>query len=205
MDLKTLQNFDIKNLKNLNISQIKDNIFGQPTIFINILLIGLTIFATIYIYKNNRLQSQKLTQELQEKQKKTALVGEYTGIEKEYTTVLNGFPEFINTDELINKLSQYAVEHNVQIVNYLRTDPKKDEFSEQAMINLNIAAEAYKDIILFVNDIEKSPYAVRIGRWSAERDIRPYTYGARASRDQPMDKEDRIKVNLEIVSIKIKK
>ena len=76
MNLKDLSKLDIKDLQNIDLSQAKDFLTSRPDILINILLIAVTLFATMYVYNRHSLQSTQIEQQILELTEKTEIVDE---------------------------------------------------------------------------------------------------------------------------------
>ena len=123
-----MKKLTVKDLKSFNLAQVKEIVSKRPDIFINILLIGLTLFGTIYLYSHRTRESQRLQSEVQQMTEKLAAVQEYEAVGKEYEEFIKAFPQPIPGDQLINKLSQVAVSHNIQILAFSPAEKKKSDF-----------------------------------------------------------------------------
>ena len=165
MNIKNLEKIDPKNLKNINIAQIKEWIQKYPEIFINILLIPLTLFAIIYISSGQQKEAQRLKNTVTEMKSKADVVARLGQVQKEYDEFIKKFPQSIETDRLIDKISEFAVTHNVQITSYTPAKQKTSGLVELTTISINISGNNYNDIVAFIKDIEESPYTLKVEKW----------------------------------------
>jgi len=198
----------MKNLKEFNLSRLKEIFTNRPDIFINILLIGLTLFATISLYSYYSHKKSRLEGQVQDMEGRLALVEDYQKTEKEYQGLVKAFPQGIESDQLITKLSDFAVAHNVQILTFSPAEKKSEEFFEQVSINMNIACDNYDNIVAFLKDIESSSYSIFIQKWSGK--IREKAAEKRKGRslESAPSLEQRqnpvVEANIEITSIHLK-
>ena len=165
MDIKNLLKIDPKNIKAINVAQIKETMQKHPEIFINILLIPLTLFAIIYVYSGQRKEAQRLKDVITELKSKTGVVTRLGQTQKEYDEWVKKFPQTIAGDRLIDKISEFAVTHSVQITSYTPAKQKASGLIEQTTISINISSNNYDDIVAFVKDIEESPYTLKVEKW----------------------------------------
>ena len=165
MDIKNLIKIDPKNFKNINITQIKEALQKHPEIFVNILLIPLTLFAIIYLYSGRQKEAQKLRNTIVEMRGKADVVARLGQTQKEYDEFIKKFPQSIESDRLIDKISEFAVTHNVQITSYTPAKQKTSGLVELTSISINISSNNYDDIVAFIKDIEESPYTLKVEKW----------------------------------------
>ncbi len=166
--IQKLNSITIDDIKNLKKEQIKEIILGRPEITINILLIAITLYATIFIYSADKNKAKELKNEAVQLKEKLKVVNKSNKLKEEYATFINNFPENINMDELSNKLSEFAVTHNVQILFFTPGGKAKTDFSETTHIKLRISAKNYASVIYFMKEIEESNYNISVERWYGE-------------------------------------
>jgi len=199
MNLKDLSNIDINDLKNIDIRGVQNNIRNRPDIVINVLLIVVTILASIFIYTKQKTEAKKLKNDIEKSEKKLAAVKLRNKIEEEHDTFLSTFPESLNVDEFITMISDYAVNRNIQIQSFSPTKRSNYQFSWVESTSVSISAENYKDIVLFVQDIENSEHNVRIAIWNG-------TLGRKKTRRRGAPSgNNTVSAKLKIESVGIKK
>lgn len=162
MDLKDLKNIDLNDLRNIDVEDIKNVLLSRLDITINIALIGLTLFGTIYIFNWHRGKTSQLQNKIIELEEKKQIVKHHTKIKKEFDAFVDAFPSFMTKDELGKKLSEYAVDNNVQIISFSPQENKNKGLYDISSFKLRASSTEFKDLILFLKDIEKAPYSIRV-------------------------------------------
>lgn len=166
MNLKDLNNIDIKDLQNVDWSQAKDRLQSQPDLLINIILVVVT-FAVLFSTFNKHTQTTKSSEiEILELQERLDAVEKFETAKTQHSNFLKEAPKSIAGDQLIQTLSEFAIKRNIQILSFLPAKKKNNKLVNLTSVKVNIASENYADIILFVHDIEKSSYPIRIEKWS---------------------------------------
>ena len=67
---------------------------------------------------------------------------------------------------VIDKVTDFAARREVQIVSVAPSERDSKKFYDKVVVTLNIVVKGYKKLCLFINDIENSPYALRLEKWS---------------------------------------
>ncbi len=194
----SLRNFNIGDLQNIDARQIVEMLRQRFDIVLNIFLILVTVLTISGIVAGYRKRSQAMTWEIKQMQERLGVVKESQGLKGEYAEFLKHFPKSILTDQLINKLSEFAVYRQVQIVSFSPLKEKGDDYIAVAGVQLNIVSANYKNIILFMRDVEDAPYSVRVDRWSAKMKDRKNTEGMSEIKKQTVE------ASMEISSIRLK-
>ncbi len=194
----SLKNFNVKDLQNIDARQIAEMLQQRLDIALNIFLILVTVLATNGIVANYRKRSQTMTWEIQQRQERLEAVKESQKIKGEYAEFLEHFPKSILTDQLINKLSEFAAYRQVQVLSFSPLKEKGDDYIAVTGVQLNITSANYKNIILFMKDIEDAPYSLRVDRWSAKMKEQKGNERVAETRKQTVE------ANMEISSIRLK-
>lgn len=166
--IERLNSITLEDIKKLDKEQIKEFIIGRPEISVNILLIALTLYATIFIYNSDKKKAQEFRKQAVELKEKLKVVKRSDELRLQYQSFLNAFPESINIDELSNKLSEFAVANNVQILFFTPGGKIKTDFKEITNIKIRISSGNYANIIYFIKQIEESNFNISIERWYGE-------------------------------------
>ncbi len=196
--LASLRNFNIRDLQNIDARQLGDMLRQRLDIVLNIVLILVTIVITIGLVGSYGKRSQTLTWEIKQLEDRTAAVKESERLKGEYSKFLGSFPKFIVTDQLINKLSEFAANRRVQILSFSPMKEKSDDYIKVSGVQLNISAENYKNIVLFMKDVEDASYALRVGQWSAKMREQTVQGGGEGLRKQTVE------ANMEIGAIRLR-
>mgnify|MGYP001559198009 CR=1 FL=1 len=197
IDLKDLRNININDLRNIDVSWMKEAFARRPHIFINSLIILVTVVTVITGFKGYAKKSATLKWEITKLQERMDAVEESNRLQKEYKAFVSSFPKSILIEQLISKLSEFAANRRVQITSFAPVKEKGDTYKKVGWVQLNVSSSRYQDVVFFIKDIEDAPYAMRVGKWSGKM------------QEEILQEEDRkiakksVVANLEISSIKL--
>ena len=103
-------------------------------------------------------------------------------------------------DQLIDKISALATNHNIQIQSFSPAEETNGDFWQLSNLSINISCRKYKEVILFIQEIENLPYAIQIQKWSGK---------GKEGSSRNLNREDQvdnvIEANIKIGSITLKK
>lgn len=197
INLKDLRNINIDDLRNIDVAWMKEAVARRPHIFINSLVVLVTVVVVITGFKGYAKKSATLKWEITKLQERMDAVEESKRLQKEHQAFVASFPKSILIEQLISKLSEFAANRHVQITSFAPVKEKGDVYKKVGWVQLNVSSSRYQDIVFFIKDIEDAPYAMRVGKWSGKM------------QEEILQEEDRkiekksIVVNLEISSIKL--
>ena len=166
--IAALRGFNIRDLQNIDAQQLGDMLRQRMDIVLHVALVLVTIVATIGMFKGYGKRSEMLTWEIKQFEEKIAAVKESDRLKGEHSKFMENFPGPIVTDQLVNKLSEFAAHRQVQILSFSPIKEKSDDYIKVAGVHINVASESYKNIVLFMKDVEDAPYALQVGQWSAK-------------------------------------
>jgi len=207
MNLKDLNNINLKDLQNVDWKDLQDRAQNKPEIIINIVLILVTLAVVGFSYQKGSKTVSSLEKEIKELKEKSEAVRKSTLTTGRYNAFMSKTQKFISGDQLIEKLSEFAIRRNVQILTFSPANEKNNNFITLTNIKINVASEDYTNIILFMRDIETSPFLIRVGSWEANL-ITTQEHRSRRSRSSKITApkaKNFIEASVEIESIKFKK
>ena len=194
----SLRNININDLRNIDARQIGDMLRQRVDIALNITLVLVTMAATVLMVKGSGKRSEMLTWEIKQLEERGEAVKESERLKSEYAAFLKSFPESILTDQLINKLSEFAADRQVQILSFSPVKEKGDNYIKVTGVQISVSADNYKNIVLFMKDVEDAPYALQVGQWSATMKEQRIKAGAEEFRKQTVE------ANIQIGAIQFK-
>ncbi|MCK5179365.1 MAG: type 4a pilus biogenesis protein PilO [Candidatus Omnitrophica bacterium] len=211
MNLKDLNSINVKDLQNIDWDRVKDRIQSQPDLLINILLVIVTfavLFSTFNTYTKTAKTSKAETIALQ---KRLVALKKFEAAKKEHSDFLKEIPKAIASDQLIQTLSELAIQRDIQILSFSPAKKRSNALVNLTSVVVNVASKDYASIILFVHDIEESSYPVRVESWSGsslkpgETPRRRSQRSSRRTANETIDtKEDYIKATITIASVELK-
>ena len=166
MNLKDLNKIDVSRLKEIDLKRTKEWLLSQPGLLINSLLIVVTIVVVFSTYNKNTETTKSLQEERVQLQERLEAIEKFNAVEKEYKSFTKNIPQTIEADQLITTLSEFAIARGVRILAFSPAKEENNLFFNVTSVEINVASEDYASIVLFMHDIESSPYLMRIGKWS---------------------------------------
>lgn len=166
--VERLKAIDLKELRNIDASQIKDVLRRRPDVIINTVLIVVALAATLNAVKGYGRKSQTLDWEIKKMKERVDALGESKRLQKEYDAFMRDFPQSILTDQLISKLSEFAANRRVQIISFSPEKERGDEYIKVAKVRIDVITDHYRDLVLFMKDIEDAPYTMRVEKWAGK-------------------------------------
>lgn len=164
--MEKLKGLDLKELQNIDADQVKEAIRRRPDILITALLIVVTFAVTLQAVKAYGRKSKTLAWEIKKMQERTAALDESRRLKEEYETFMKNFPEAVLVDQISGRISEFAANRHVQIVSFSPEKEKNDEYIRVRGVRLEVATADYRNLVLFVKDIEDAPYMMRIEKWT---------------------------------------
>ena len=194
---------DINILKNINSEQIVEFFKNRIDISVNILLIAVMMYVTIYIYTGNKKKLVDLQQQVAQTSEKLSVTQDIEAMQNKHDSFIQRFPKPIESDQISSKLSAFAADHNVQILSFSPAETKSDEYIELTRVNMRIASDNYDEIVSFVQSIENSSLALNVESWSGALNDPQGGYSQRR-KSQETGSENLITADIKIGSIQLK-
>lgn len=206
MDWRELNQIDIRDLKNLDYGEILQKIRRRPDVLINLLLVmGSLIFCLRY-YAKSQAETRTAKVDIPQLEKKIKNIKGHESLKKELDYFLTHIPPSIEGEKFINQVTDFAVKRNIQIESFTPAKERDEPLYELSSFTMSVSAKDYRDIWLFIHDIETSPQCIHIVSFSGYMDLA--LQGGRGGMRRTSTKMDpqksRIKADLEIASIKFK-
>ena len=110
---------------------------------------------------------------------------------------MSQFPKVIEKEKLIDKLSEYARDNNIQVSSFSPINETEAEFAKTQTIKINVSSESYKDLVMFIKSIETAPFSIRVDHWVGQL--------SSSFQNDPGDKpSNAVEAEVEISSVKLK-
>ena len=198
MNLNDLSKIDIKDLQKLDFDQVREEIQNRPDILINTLLIGVTLFAIIFFYNKYGHQTKQLKGQITELKEKLDVVKEHDQSVRELKEFTDKFPKSISNEQLIDKINEFALRHKIQILSFSSAENISEENWTSSSVIFNLSSESYVNLLLFIQDVENSSYALKIEKWSGSVRESSVRNGAKT------ESQNFTNVNIKIRSVRLK-
>ena len=199
--IEKLNKINVKELQNIDYQKLLANIKTRPDIIIIAIAVAGTIFFCSKIYGDNQTKITTARTEIKNLEKKIEAIEKYKKRQDDLQGFVTQIPGPISEDNLINLITDFAVKHHVQIESFSPANKGTMPLYETAGLNLNLSVKDYKNLWLFIHDIEESAYPIHIGRWRASLEGGQ----TQTERGQLPHQEEKLLVQIEIVSVNVKK
>jgi Tfp pilus assembly protein PilO len=166
MDLNELTKLNIEDLKKLDYKVLAKDLKKRPDILaiLGVILVTLVICLNIYAGRQNEIRGLQSKASLLER--KIKLIDEYDAAQKELEAFRGTLPKKMTESELIDKITDLTTARNIRIESFSPAGATETPLYTTSEFSLNIATKNYKDALLFIYDIEKSPYSIRVDHLS---------------------------------------
>jgi len=199
MNLKDLSQIDINDLKNIDVKKIVDVVKSRPDILIIAALIILTLILVIHNFSSNKIKSKKLKKSIKQAEEKLKVTDLNRSLHSQYNDFVDQFPDTLTDDQMINKLADFALAHDVRIQTFSPANERNYNNWVLTSIKLKISSQNYQNTVAFIKSIETAPYAIRIEKWSGGLGA-----GKRDRRNAAALSKDSTYANIEIGSLRLK-
>ena len=168
MNIKDLTLINIEDLKNIDIEQLKQTLKSRPDLVIIIAMTLLTIFGLAGIFNYYHGTSNQLKMKIKALEGKQTTLKEQKEFQDEYNVLIKNFPKSLPSIQIIDKISELANKRGIKILSFSPAKEKDQELWSVTSHSINISSNDFKNIVLFINDIENSDYLLRVEKWSAK-------------------------------------
>ncbi len=162
MDLKNI-NID---LKSIDLASFKRILTQRQDIAANLALVLFSFFLMFRIYSDRQHEAVVLKTRVADLEQKIEAISQHEKAAQELDGFVKALPEGIAPSNIIDKLNDFAEKRKVRIESFLPAGSQSQALYEKSSVLLNISADSYQDLWLFVYDIETSPYNLRVDRFS---------------------------------------
>ena len=164
VDIKELKDYDIKNI---DVSGLIKNLRQRPDIVLNFCIIFLTAITIVKIYGNQQSKEKDLSQKVVVLEEKVKAISKYESAKNELERFMEALPQGLpQTTSMVDKINSMAIDHNIQILSFVPLGKVDHPLYIRSNARVTIAAMRYEDLGFFINEIETSPYNLRIERCS---------------------------------------
>lgn len=166
MNIKSLLQNDISNLKNIKLDDVRSQLQSRPMMGLKVLLVVVAVGVLVFGWSAGNKRKQALINDLNEKKTKLQVYQELQTIKGDYSAFLKNLPQSIARDALIKEISELAEKNNIKIGSFVPNERKFNDLVKANILELNLMADSYEDLNGFIESIEKSSYLLRVERWS---------------------------------------
>lgn len=166
MDLQSLLQLDITNLKNVDWKKTWEDLSKRKDVLIAAALVLVAIIVSLNLFLSKSRQRAYLRSQISLFQQKSKAVDQLTQARKDLEEAKKGLPQEIVDDEIISKIAAMANKLNISITNFSPLTSEDRGNHSLTLVTLNVTANDFQSLWRFIHEVENSSYALRIENWA---------------------------------------
>jgi hypothetical protein len=155
--------FDFKDLDTGKLVKIFK---GHRNSIIKIALILGSLLMAGMIFNDHRIKEQNLRSRIVQIQQKLEVVIARDEAIQDLNNFKSSLPNKLSEFELITLISKYAKSQHVVITSLSPAESRDMGLYDMISIRFDVVSDDFKDIMLFLRDIENSKFPLRVDSWS---------------------------------------
>lgn len=172
MNAIDLLRLDINDLKKIDVKTVGQQLLARPDILISAGALLLSVIIAVSIVKNKRAQLNQIESEIFSLSDKQPAIDEYNAAKQQLDDLLTTFPPSWSDRALLAAVTQWAVQHHLEITSVLPTGKEERPDYTRSGFRIQVQAADFNDLLRFLRTIETDPHGVRID----ELDIKGPSY-----------------------------
>lgn len=203
MNLKDLSRLEIKDLQKIDYKHVLDTLRKRNDLLMNIVISGIAFLVIVHSFSQAGQKIRLVKSEIDKSTEKITAIKNFDGVKGELDGYIAKVPQGLNADQIVNFLTELAVTHRIKIVSVSPANSDRKELQSITSIQLAVTANDFKDLWLFIYDIERSPHALYIKEWEGSL-WNPYG-SPYYNRGDNQANPNSIQARLNIISVNVKK
>ena len=161
-----LKNYD---LKNVDVNKLSKSIVQRKDVLACLGIIAVAFIVLFNMMSSYRSKIGTLNTKIKTMEKKSKVLDECTNAKKELESLVSSLPKGLSkSDEIVAKINNYAIARNILVQSFSPSGNMEGEFYTQTTIQISLLAPSYSELGNFIQEIEHSPYNIRVDRWMGE-------------------------------------
>jgi len=148
--------------KNVDTGALLEGLAGQKVMIANIVVIVIALVVGYMMFNNYLSKKAQAEQSMNDLHHKLDTIASYKVSKKQFDDFKDSIPKAVDEDSLVNKLSDDAVQSNVEIVSFSPVTTSSFTYYDLASVDINVHAKGFKELVLFMQAVEKESMALRI-------------------------------------------
>ena len=156
-----------------------------------------------FAYNNRQSELHRLQAQAPLLEEKTTAIENFKKSETKKKNFLEDFPQSLDEDELKDFVTDLAVKYHIKIQSFSSIDASSNENYELLSLELNFIVEDFVTLVLFINELESSEYALRVDNWQGQMNMNEQYSRGRSGVEEK--NKSPIGSRVKITTLKIKK
>lgn len=153
-------------LKNIDVNQLVSILSEHQVTLINLGLIIGSLLLVGGMFNDNRVKAQGIRLQMSQVQDKLVAIKSRDAAAKDLDKFKSSLPKRLNEFELTTLISNYAKLYHVSIPSLSPAESVDMGLYDAINVKFDASADNFKNMMLFLRQIEKSEYPLRINSWS---------------------------------------
>lgn len=166
MNLAELSKLDVKDIKAFLSGAHVQDIWQNKIVVLNTALVLITLTVVVLSFGGRANENKQIGKKITELEERLAAVTQQNDITQNLNNFLEKFPGSLESDRVVNVLTDLAEKHNVQIrsISPLRTDQR--QLYTKTTLDLSISVQNFQDLGWFIREIEKNGSTLYVEKFS---------------------------------------
>lgn len=149
-------------LKNINAADFLKSLLKQKVMALKIVvfLIGAVVVGLLVL--NFFQEKYNAESEMTALRNKLEVISRYKQSKEGFDNFTNSLPKHVEENALVNVLSDFAVQNNVEVLSFSGIDIVNNAHFDLYTVEVAIRVEEFKDALIFMKAIENAPNALRL-------------------------------------------
>jgi len=165
-DPRTIKGFDPSVLQKLNVQDIKAFVSERKIELLAVAIFLAGLVAAGYVFNMNTTGVADLEDQARVMREKADPIKKYKKSVEDQTAFLESLPPALGEDNFISVLTDIAQQRGVKITDFTPPTVKADKYYTKLTSRFSCFAPGFREAILFINDLEKATYAMKIENWA---------------------------------------
>jgi hypothetical protein len=161
----SIKGFDPSAIKNLTVEDVKDFLIAKKFEVLSVVILIAGVAGTVVISSNATNEADLLSDQVRVLREKVDPIKKYKKAEEEKSRIVQSLPRALAEDDFISTLTDIAGKRGVRITDFVPPTVQESQYFRKLTSRITCVASTFREAVSFVNDIEKSEYALRIEGW----------------------------------------
>ena len=157
--------------KNIDTAKFTEAMTEHQNSLIKLVLIVGTLVLAGLIFNDFRLKDQHWRLQMTQAQEKLDIIKAHEAALKGLNDFRSALPQRLNESELISLISNYATAHGVNIGSLSPAQSRDMGLYDVITIKFNATCNSFREMMLFLKNVERSGYPLRIDMWSGNESV----------------------------------
>ena len=155
---------------NYSPDELREIINERKVEVISVVIVLLAIYGAYMMYSNRTNEISDIMQQIKLLVEKEEPAKGYQKIVEEDKTRISSLPPAIAENKFVSELIVWAGHRGIRIKSYDPPKTKTEGFYRSTSIKMSCMADNFYDTLLFLSDIERSKYALKVDSFAASAD-----------------------------------